>query len=377
MQWTSFISRREATTEALEECLDGIAAAFEPDLVLVFASRHHTARTTDIPRAVAERFENAVIAGCSSWSVIGGGEEVEEGPGLSVTAARLPGVELDSRHITDLSALDGYGADVEAFLAIVDSNSTDTDGLVQRLDESYPNAVKFGGFASGGLYPGANVLFHGHEAVRQGSLVIGFRGNLAVDTIVAQGCKPIGAPLIVLRHQGNVILELDQGKPSEVLQRLYETLDPEDRRLIPQALNLGIEMRSRSDGVYQRGDYLVRPIIGIDPNSGALVVSENVTTHAVVQFHLRDARASTEDLHEWLSGFDHKDRHRGALLFSCIGRGVGLFGSPNHDTGMFREMVGDLPVGGFFCSGEIGPVGGQTFVHGYTSTFAVFRPGDE
>lgn len=378
MQWTSCISRRDSTTEALEECLDQIQSAFAPDLVLVFASRHHTARSADIPRAVKDRFPGAVVAGCSSWSVIGGGEEIEDGPGLSVTAAKLPGVELDARHVARLDSLEGYGADVAAFLAVVDSNSTDTDALVERLDELYPEAVKFGGFASGGLYPGSNVLFHGRDAVRQGSVVVGFRGDLAVDTVVAQGCKPIGAPLIVMRHQDNVILELDQGKPAEVLQRMYASLPPEDQRLIPQALNLGIEMRAQRDGVYQRGDYLVRPIMGIDPNSGALVVSEKVPNHAVVQFHLRDAKASTADLQEWLGEFGAAENHRGALLFSCIGRGAGLFGVSNHDTGMFREMVGDLPIGGFFCSGEIGPVGDRTFVHGYTSTFAVFRPrGDE
>ena len=97
-----------------------------------------------------------------------------------------------------------------------------------------------------------------------------------------------------------------------------------------------------------------------------------------VRFHLRDAKTSAEDLHAMLTGYENtlsrKQDLSGALLFSCLGRGEYLYGEPNFDSNVFQQHLGDLPVGGFFCNGEIGPVGGETFLHGYTSSFGLFRP---
>jgi small ligand-binding sensory domain FIST len=322
------------------------------------------------------RFPNAVVVGCAGWSVIGAGEEIEEGPAVSVTAARLPGVELRARRITDPDDVGGFEQDTKAFLVLIDSFTTDADTLVERLDERYPDATKFGGFANGGVYPGTNSMFLGSDA-SPGSIVVGFDGDVRVDTIVAQGCRPIGEPLRIQKGRDNLILEFERGLPATVLQDLFKTLPLEDQQLIPQALHIGLEVEEDPGGGYRRANYLLRPILGIDPNSGSMTINERVANYDVVRFHLRDKEASTADLAEWLNQYleETVDDVAGALLFSCIGRGVGLFGVENHDTGMFRDRVGPVPVGGFFCNGEVGPVGDRTFLHAYTSTFAIFRPG--
>ncbi|HTM19139.1 MAG TPA: FIST C-terminal domain-containing protein, partial [Kofleriaceae bacterium] len=191
-------------------------------------------------------------------------------------------------------------------------------------------------------------------------------------TVVAQGCRPIGAPLFATRAEGNLIHELDGTPAVEVLESLYSELPARDQALFRTSLFIGVVMDERRE-VYRQGDFLVRNLIGIDARSGALAVSARLRANAVVQFQLRDADTSAADLQALLDARDG-DAPAGALLFSCMGRGEMLYGRPHHDAEMFRARVGAVPLGGFFCNGEIGPVAGRTHLHGYTSSFALFRP---
>jgi small ligand-binding sensory domain FIST len=159
------------------------------------------------------------------------------------------------------------------------------------------------------------------------------------------------------------------------LQGLFSALDQRDRYLASTALFVGVLMDEFREEP-RVGDFLIRNLIGADPRRGAVAVGEYLQEGMRVRFHLRDAEASAEDLHAVLKGYEKTppEALSGALLFSCLGRGEGLYWRPNFDTGVFREHLGDVPVGGFFCNGEIGPVGGTTFLHGYTSSFGLFRP---
>jgi len=179
--------------------------------------------------------------------------------------------------------------------------------------------------------------------------------------------------MLVTRCSGGVLQELDQRSPMAALRELYASLDERDRQLMHHSLFLGIEMRAERVE-YDPGELLVRNILGADEETGALAVGAELRPMMVTQFVLRDARTAEDDLRRMLG----KERPfasppAGALLFSCVGRGAGLFGRPDHDTGLFEERLGPAPLGGFFCNGEIGPVGGTTFLHGYTSAFAIFR----
>jgi small ligand-binding sensory domain FIST len=204
---------------------------------------------------------------------------------------------------------------------------------------------------------------------------VSLKGDLAVDTLVAQGCRPIGTPLFVTGVEGTSITSLDGEAPVTILHQLFESLDERDRELLQYALFLGLVMR---DGLssYGPGDFLIRNLIGIDPASGALAVAEHIRVGQVVQFHLRDADTSSADLEAHLAAFRRRSpgRPSGALMFSCLGRGEHLYGRPGHDSSLVRNTLGPLPMAGFFCNGEIGPVHGRTFLHGYTSSIAFFRP---
>jgi small ligand-binding sensory domain FIST len=391
MRWASAISQERGTAEAIGEAaavlrseLDGAA----PDLVLAFVSPHHAAAYERVPELVARALPGALLCGCTGGGIIGSGHEVERGPALSLTAASLPGVELTPLYFP-ADAADEADADgaalwrrragvaaepVPSFLLLPDAFTCDAPALVAGLDAAYPRSCKVGGLASGGARAGHNALFLGAEAHRAGAVGVALTGDITVETIVAQGCRPIGKPYAVTRCEDNAILELDGAPTLEVLKELYDSLPADDRELLRSSLFVGLEMRADSVE-FRDGELLVRNIVGSVPELGALVVAAQVHRFQVLQFLLRDAAAAAFDLERLLDAYRASGgaAPAGALLFSCLGRGEGLFGRADHDTDLFREHVGGVPMGGFFCNGEIGPVGGTTFLHGYTSSFGLFR----
>jgi small ligand-binding sensory domain FIST len=390
MKWASAASDEESLDRAIARTASLVREQLgpcRPDLVVAFVSPHHAAEFDRVPLRVAEALPGALLLGCSAGGVIGGGHEIEQRPGLSLTAAYLPGVTLTPLFLVneDLpapgaepAAWERYvgvgGQSAPQFVVLSDPFTFDAEGVVRGLDNAYPGSTTVGGIASGGRAAGSNALFIGERVHRGGLVGVALSGNVAVDTIVAQGCRPIGDPMFVTAGERNVIRALDGRPPLEVLQELHDKLPPRDRQLARHSLFLGIVMKEDRQQ-YGQGDFLIRNLIGIDQSSGALAIGALVDANAIVQFHLRDAETSAQDLEALLRRHRENDPAPtpGSLLFSCLGRGQFLYGRPDHDTDLFRRYFGDVPLGGFFCNGEIGPVHGTTFLHGYTSAFALFR----
>jgi small ligand-binding sensory domain FIST len=388
MLWASALSEAKETGSAIEEASAKIAmelgAGGAPDLIIAFVSPHHGEAYESLAADLSHAFPRALVFGSSAAGVIGGGHEVEDRAGLSLTAAVLPGVTLKPLVFADTpeegpeSSADawrarvGLGADADPqFLLLVDPFTFDAGPLVAGLDAAYPTGRKIGGLASGGSGPGQNALWVGRELHRVGAVGVAMTGDIAVDTIVSQGCRRIGDPMPITRADGHVVRELGGKEPVGVMRALFEGLDARDKELFRHSLFIGLEMEEGKIEFHD-GDFLMRNIVGVDPNSGALAVGAKVRQWQVLQFLLRDAKTAEHDLTAQLERF-RGPQPAGALLFSCTGRGQQLFGRPDHDTDLFRARVGAVPLGGFFCNGEIGPVGGQTFLHGYTSAFGLFR----
>ena len=379
MKWSSAVSRSSELEQAIDEVAERVSfelGSRSPDLAIVFVSAHHVRGYADVPRGLAAALASRVLVGCSAGGVIGGAQEIEEEPGLSLTAALLPGVDLEPFHLDndETAPVSPPAKDPPHFLLLADPFTFEAESFLRALDQRFPDSRKIGGLASGGGSPGENVLYLGADVHRGGLVGVAMSGDIQLETIVAQGCRPIGEPMFVTRSQGNVLYGLDGNPPLEVLHHLFGRLDERDRELFRHSLFLGIVMKE-SAGVYRQGDFLIRNIVGMDPDNGTLAVGAVVREGTIVQFHLRDARTSAEDLEELLlrQGGESAPRPSGALLFSCLGRGRHLYGRPDHDTDAFRRHLGEVPLGGFFCNGEIGPVHGTTFLHGYTSSFGLFR----
>ncbi len=388
MKWACALSTQpdlEAAFTEATEVLEQELGSLDVDLVVAFVSPHHEGEWRRLPEMLGGRFTNSVQLGCTANGVVGGGREVEGSPALSVTAASLPGVDVlpfivepgdppdqpepgtvFGRLVEDL---DGG---IPHFVLLPDPFSCAVEPLLGLLDRAFPSSVKIGGLASGGRKPNGNLLWSGDEVTTEGAVGVALRGALRLETLVAQGCRPIGQPVFVTSCRDNLIFELDGKRPLEVLQELYETAEARDRELFRHSLFLGVGMRE-GETEYQVGDFLVRNLLKIDQTSGAIAVAAQVEQGTVVQFHLRDAATSAEDLEAHLADLSRESAPEGALLFSCLGRGEHLYGQPDHDSRAFASRCGHVPLGGFFCNGEIGPVQGRTFLHGYTSSFGLFR----
>ena len=392
MQWSSAVSDSPSFTEAISQASEQILANLDgqhPDLAVVFISSHHMPSYVVAPELLAEKLGAKVLIGCSAAGVIGGGQEVERRPGIAISAAILPGVGLSPFHLNqdelpsqdagpeEWQALLGIRAeDCPAIMLLPDPFTLRSDHLLAGLDFAYPSTVKIGGLASGGGQPGANALFINERSVRSGAVGVAFTGDLEVETIVAQGCRPIGEPLVVTESEINVISKLGEQTPLEVLRDLFEAAETREKRLIRRSLQIGIIMDRLAQNSSE-GEFLIRNVLGADEEDGTLAVGELVQEGQVVQFFVRDAQAADEDLRmmleEYIENLDEGDIPASALLFSCIGRGQYLYGSPDHDTSVFTDIVADIPITGFFSNGEIGPLGDQTFLHGYSASFALFK----
>ena len=391
MLWASVGATERSLTQAVAQAADLLLEALggqTPDLVLVFVSSQYRNHFASLPGLLRREFDSAQLVGCLGVNVIGAGHESTDNAAISLIGAVLPDINLQGVHLEQADTPPLYAErklwdealhlDQEiprCQLLLTDPFSFNTEALLKAADRHYPDCVKLGGLVSGMEYPGQACLLLNEQVYNSGALCLSMTGNLHVDTIVAQGCRPIGEPMFANATHENLVIQIDGKSPKEVLTSLYEKSNRSDRKLFTENLFLGIAMES-THSAYQPGDYLIRSILGLDPDSGALLLTTNIEPHSVVQLHLRDAQNSAEELDRLLVKYraNHPNlQHSGVLLFSCIGRGAEFYGHTDHDCNAFKNRIGDLPIGGLFCNGEIGPIQGKTFLHGYTSVFGIFR----
>ncbi len=376
MRWVTALSTKESSQDAVDDIVVQLRQEIPaPDLVLVFPSQHFAAIYGRLSTGIASAFEGAEIVGCAARGVLAGGTEVETGPALVAVAAELPNVEVTPLQFTQVTAFDtpevwnerlkGAGED-DIVIVFADSFSCDIDSLLDGIDRT--GAQVCGALSSAGMVPGQNAMIVGPEIVRTGAVGVLLKGDIKMEAIVAQGCRPIGQLHKITRVSGDHIWELDGQRPADLLNALYQQLPVGDRALIPGSLVVGVvEDRGATPG---QTEFLIRHMNAIDPNSGTLSVDHRVEEGMLLQFHLRDGEAARNDMQAWLA--EYKPGHEAALLFSCIGRGERLLGEPNHDSQTFLEAAGGIPLAGFFGAGEIGPFAGRTHMHAYTSMFALF-----
>jgi len=388
LQFASALSRSTDTEAAARDVADTVRRQIGENpvnLAFAFFSAHHAAHASVISAMLQEALQPAVCVGCSGEGVISGSEELETAPAITLWVAHLPQVHvtplrLSFSDVRDQIQISGWPESTVAestFILVADPFTTPMRDVLSVMADRYPGAKAIGGLAGGGHDAGANRLLLDHEVFDGGLVGVRLDGPVSVRTVISQGCRPIGDRFVVTKAERNLVYELG-GKPAlQRLQDIFESLEGTHRRDAHLALHLGIvidEHRNR----FERGDFLVRNLIGADQQSGAIAIGDVVEEGQTVQFQLRDGISASEDLQVLLA----KDRtvHRtaplSALLFSCCGRGQGLFGYPHHDSSAIHERFGNIPVAGFFAQGEIGPVGGRNFLHGYTASVALFAEPD-
>ncbi len=406
IEWINALSTQASLEAAVTEVAETVQSSVNatPDLGIVFIS---SAYASDYPRLMPlllDKLALPIVIGCGGGGIVGmknerEAVEIEGNPALSLSVAHLPQVEITPFYILGDQLPDSdsppeawwdlVGVSVEKqphFILLADPFSSKINELIQGLDFAYPGSVKVGGLASASIMGVGSGLFYCSPTkpeklfYNQGTVGVALSGKITVEAIVAQGCRPIGEIYQINQGERNVILELSEsnGKtsaPLNLLRELISNLSEADQKLAQHSLFIGIA-RDEFKLELQAGDFLIRNLVGVDPKYGAIAIGDRVRPGQRIQFHLRDARTSAEDLEMLLSGYRNNIENPsliGALMFSCLGRGESLYNQANFDSQLFHHYFQHTPLGGFFCNGEIGPVGDSTFLHGYTSAFAIFR----
>jgi len=356
------------------------------DLALVFVAEGWTGfDPRELPALLGKELAPRMTLGCNAYGAIAGRREVERKPAAAVLAMRLPDARVhpfalsagelarfdDGRAL--VAALDLYPTDKPKFLAFGDPASCDPERLAALVNDAYPGAPLVGGLSSGPSLRRPSWLLLGGEVYEQGAVGVALTGDVSFDVVVAQGCRPIGEPLIVTKAEGNVLQALGGRPPLEVLRETLARCSADDQRLARHALFAGLAMaEGRAD--YRRGDFLIRNLLGVDHESGSMTVGAPLRRGQTLQFQLRDAQTSDQDLQTLLGRLPEAGTMpSGALLVTCVGRGQGLYGEPDHDAALVQTMRGPIPLVGFFANGELGPVGGRNYVHGYTTSLVFIR----
>ncbi|WP_299486345.1 FIST N-terminal domain-containing protein [Acaryochloris sp. IP29b_bin.137] len=413
MKWASALSTQPSLEAALDEVIATALQSLDasPDLAILFISTTFASEFPRLQPLLRDKLSVQHFIGCGGNGVIGPTQngdtaEVEEEPGITLTLASLPGVDIQTFHIYEDELPDPDSSPLTwtellevdpthqpHFILFADPTSSKINDLLQGLDYAYPNAVKIGGLTSGRTTWNGSGLFCDDQLYQEGTVGVALSGNIMVETIVAQGCRPIGQPYRVAEAERNVVLQVEEQTvpveatfntdqvelqtPLEALQALVQDLDAEERELAQHSLSVGIVCDEFKQDL-EPGDFLIRNLIGVDPRIGAIAIGDRIRPGQRIQFHLRDAQASADELEDLLRQYCHKSltnqpQPMAALLFDCLGRGERFYGEPDFDSQLFGRYLQDIPVSGFFCNGEIGPIAGTTFLHGYTAAFGIFR----
>jgi small ligand-binding sensory domain FIST len=380
----SALSTQSDTAAAVAEVCDRAKEQLggEAHLAIFFVSQQHRSDFETLADSICDRLGTTAVLGCTGEAIVGGGDEIEGRPALSLWVAHLPGVTIRPMHLEFEETSEGatfvgwpdelpetWPAD-SALVVLGDPYTFPVDALLDRINEDHPGVPVAGGMASG---PGQPRLFLGGREITSGAVAAFIHGAIRMRCVVSQGCRPIGDHYVITRSNRNVIQELGGKPPLLQLQELIPKLSAADRMRIQQGLHVGRVINEYKDR-FDRGDFLVRNVVRADPSSGAIAIGDLVRTGQTVQFHVRDAQSADEDLRQLIASAQASERTPlGVLLFTCNGRGTRLFLKPNHDAAVIREYCGEVPTSGFFAQGELGPIGGRNFIHGFTASVVFFE----
>jgi small ligand-binding sensory domain FIST len=388
MPFAASLSRATNTSDAIRSVMEEVRGALrgaEPDISFLFVNHAHQDAFSQLASRICEATGTKMLIGCTGETIVGGDQEIESGPALSLWSAILPGARVepfaanfertvDGIVTSGLPSFSNEEPDLRAVFLLADNFSSAPHTVLDHVDAEAPGVPVLGGMASGGHRAGENRLFYNSHEVRHGAIGLIIRGGPPIRSVVSQGCRPVGTHYVVTRAEGNVVHALGGLPPVQRIQELYDHLSERDAGLVRMGLHLGLAMSEYQDR-FERGDFLISNLIGADAETGSIAIGAPVRVGQTVRFHVRDAETADEDLRGLLDAdrAAQLTRPQAGLLFSCNGRGTRLFSQPNHDAAAVQKVAGPIPLTGFFAQGELGPISGRNFLHGFTASIALFE----
>lgn len=382
--WASDFDERELQKWAEE--LRGELRAPKVSLGLVFMSPKYFSQAKQILEILRVHAQIPLLAGCSSQSLIVGEQEVEQNAGLTAALYAMPGADVKAFHFSQEQVEEANGPgywpletgiepnQTNGWLVFIDPFHLDSETWLRTWNEAYAPLPVMGGLASGDISEQSTQVYLSGEVFEEGGVAISIGGEVKLAGVTSQGCTPIGDTWTLTKVDQNIIHEIGNRPAYEVLAETFNTLSPEEQKSARGNLFIGLVVNEYLDE-FHRGDFLIRNLLGADPSSGSIAVGALPRLGQTVQFQRRSAAAATEDMNELLARMK-RDLGDGTIyggcLCSCNGRGQNMFGKPNHDAQMVQQRLGPFGMAGFFCNGEIGPIGERNFLHGYTASLALF-----
>jgi small ligand-binding sensory domain FIST len=355
-------------------------------LGLLFMTPHYFEAAARILEVLRVHAQIPLLLGCSSASLITGDREIEDEQGLVLSLFALPGAELRGIHFTQEQVEEangpGYwaletgltGEQINGWLAFADPFHMDAEAWLRGWNEAYAAKPIVGGLARGDFAQRVTQLYLDGDVFEEGGVAVAVSGEVELQSVISQGCTPIGQTWTITKTENNIIHKIANRPAFEVLQDTFANLPETERRKARGNLFVGLVVNEYLED-FHRGDFLVRNILDGDPQSGSLSIGALPREGQTMQFQRRDAAAATEDMTALLDHLSKRLAARrvyGGCLCTCNGRGHRLFGRPNHDAGLVQQKLGPIDLAGFFCNGEIGPIGDRNFLHGYTASLALF-----
>ncbi len=358
----------------------------EISLGLVFMSPKFFPHAEQVLEILRLNAQIPLLAGCSGGGLVANAEELEHAGGLVLALYSLPGAQLQAVRFTQ-AQVEAAGDEhfwpmetgvaknqVNGWLAFVDPFHLDGESWLHSWNQNYPAQPVYGGLASGNFPEPLTQIYLNGDVFEDGGVAIAVGGGVALTGVISQGCTPIGEAWTLTRVEQNLIRNIANRPAYSVLSETVQQLPPEEQRKVQGNLHIGLVVNEYLED-FHRGDFLVRNLLGGDPNSGVLAVGALPRMGQTIQFQRRDAAAASEDLNELLAGAKARLAGTpvyGGCLFCCNGRGKNLFGRNSHDSKLVQAHFGPTGIAGFFCNGEVGPVGEKNFLHGFTAALALF-----
>ncbi len=392
LQFASAVSQKPQTKDAVREAATSLRRQLlgKPDLVIVFLSTHHKDAAEDIIDLVFRWVQPKTLIGCSAEGIIGDRAEIENSPAIGLFAACLPGVRLNPFYLEDedYEILDCDGGVMSFWEKLGYPNDEDLRGFLLFGDpftcpiveamEAVMSFTEFapivGGMASGGG-EGENVLLLHKTVYTEGAVGVTISGNIGLRTVVSQGCTPVGDRALVTRAEHDIVYTIGDKTALEYAEEVLERMPEETQELAQTGLLIGIAMNEYQTD-FDRGDFVIRNVLSANTETGEIMIGDSVEAGQTVQYQVRDAKTADREFRELLkfAASEEAPAPAGILLMSCNGRGTSLFGEPNHDLRCVQEAFPETPIAGIQASGELGPVGVQNFIHGFTASLLIFQP---
>jgi small ligand-binding sensory domain FIST len=353
-----------------------------PSVAFVFASADYGAHLEDFLELIQLHAHAPLILGGSASGLVGIGEESESQPGFSLLLLSLPETRLtplafnepqsDDFSPEDWRKFAGTGADSDAWIVLLNPAKAAAEPWLKRWSSAFPKVPSLGALLSANDRSDEMFAFLNQKPVEAG-VALGLKGGFTLHTIVSQGCRPIGEPHAITGLDSNLVRSIGSRDAFEILKESIESLTPQEKARAAGNIFAGLALNEYVDD-FKTGDFLIRSILGADPESGAVALAAAPRLGQTLQFQLRDRHSAHEELLRMLSARTLKNaRPVASLVFACGGRGIGLFDTPHHDAVAIQERFGPIPTAGLFCNGEIGPVGGRAFLHGYTAVIGLLE----